>query len=96
MVDVAHPDENTRIYAIRGIMFFASSNDLIYQFDYTHDPENIIIDISDAQIYDSSTVASLDAVVSKYKSKGKTVEIIGIDEHSAKWHSLSGNLGVGH
>lgn len=54
------------------------------------------IDLSEAQIYDSSTVAALDAIVLKYHRKGKHVEIIGMNEPSAKWLALSGNLGAGH
>lgn len=96
VVPVSRLDEDTCMYAVRGVLFFASSNDLVYQFDYVNDPQNIIIDITDAQIYDSSTVAALDAIVLKYRQKGKNVEIIGIDEHSAKWHALSGKLGAGH
>jgi SulP family sulfate permease len=96
VVVVAHPDENTCVYAVRGALFFASSNDLVYQFDYAHDPQNVIIDLSEAQIYDSSTVAALDAIVLKYHNKGKQVEIVGMNEPSAKWHELSGNLGAGH
>jgi SulP family sulfate permease len=86
----------TRVYEVHGVLFFASSNDLVYQFDYAGDPDHVIIDITDAQIYDSSTVAALDAIVFKYHQRGKQVDIIGIDEHSAKWHSLSGTLGSGH
>lgn len=96
VVAVAHPDDDTCVYAVRGALFFASSNDLVYQFDYAHDPHNVIIDLSEAQIYDSSTVAALDAIVLKYHNKGKHVEIIGMNEASAKWHALSGNLGAGH
>lgn len=96
VVDVAHPDDDTRVYAVRGVLFFASSNDLVYQFDYAHDPQNVIIDLSEAQIYDSSTVAALDAIVLKYHNKGKHVEIVGMNEPSQKWHALSGNLGAGH
>jgi SulP family sulfate permease len=96
VVDVDHPDENTCVYAVRGVLFFASSNDLVYQFDYAHDPQNVIIDLSEAQIYDSSTVAALDAIVLKYHNKGKHVEIVGMNAPSAKWHELSGNLGAGH
>ncbi len=96
VVDVAHPDDDTCVYAVRGVLFFASSNDLVYQFDYAHDPQNVIIDLSEAQIYDSSTVAALDAIVLKYHNKGKHVEIVGMNEPSQKWHALSGNLGAGH
>ncbi|MCC5950981.1 MAG: SulP family inorganic anion transporter [Acidimicrobiia bacterium] len=96
VVDIAHPDDDTRVYAVRGVLFFASSNDLFYQFDYVNDPQNVIIDLSQAQIYDSSTVAALDAIELKYTRYGKNVEIIGMNEPSAKWHSLSGRLGAGH
>ncbi|CAN5422422.1 SulP family inorganic anion transporter [soil metagenome] len=96
VVPVAQLDDDTCVYAVRGALFFASSNDLVYQFDYANDPHNVIIDLTDAQIYDSSTVAALDAIVLKYNKRGKNVEIIGIDEHSARWHALSGKLGAGH
>jgi SulP family sulfate permease len=97
VIEVPHPDENTRVYAVRGPLFFASSNDLVYQFDYVGDPENVIIDLSASQIYDSSTVATLDAIEMKYQQKGKNVSIIGLNEPSLAWHSrLSGRLGAGH
>ncbi|NYE72929.1 SulP family sulfate permease [Microlunatus parietis] len=96
VVDVAHPDESTRVYAVRGVLFFASSNDLVYQFDYAGDPENVIIDLSDSQIYDSSTVAALDAIELKYRQKGKNVQIVGLNEPSSAWHRLSGRLGASH
>ena len=96
VVDVAHPDEKTRVYAVKGVLFFASSNDLVYQFDYVGDPENVIIDLSESQIFDSSTVAALDAIEQKYQEKGKTVEIVGLNAPSRAWHSrLTGRLGGG-
>ena len=96
VVDVAHPDEDTRVYAVRGVLFFASSNDLVYQFDYVGDPQRVVIDLSESQIYDSSTVAALDAIALKYREKGKNVEIIGLNEPSLAWHGrLSGTLGGG-
>src|SRR5690606_17572172 len=73
---------DTRVYQVRGELFFASSNDLIYQFDYLGDPANIVIDMSDAHIWDASTVATLDAITTKYAAKGKTVEFIGLDPAS--------------
>ncbi len=90
-------EDNQRVYRVEGELFFASSNDLVYQFDYTGDPEEIIIDMSQAHLWDASTVASLDAVVTKYEAKGKNVTIVGMDPHSAARHDrLSGNLGAGH
>lgn len=56
----------------------------------------MIIDLSESQIFDSSTVAPLDAIVLKYEMKGKHAEIIGLNEPSAEWHQLSGKLGASH
>ena len=95
VVDIDHPDENTRVYAVRGVLFFASSNDLVGQFDYVGDPENVIIDLSQSQIYDSSTVAALDSIELRYRQKGKSVQIIGLNEPSRAWHAkLTGRLGA--
>ncbi|WP_051196456.1 SulP family inorganic anion transporter [Jonesia quinghaiensis] len=90
-------DDNERVYAVKGELFFASSNDLVYQFDYTGDPKNIVIDMSGAHIWDASTVATLDAITTKYRRKGKNVTIIGLNEDSAERHGrLAGNMGEGH
>jgi SulP family sulfate permease len=95
--DVEEIDENTHLYAVRGALFFATSNDLYAQFDYVGAPKNVIIDLTHAQIWDASTVAALDAVQTKFESKGKNVEIVGLDEASAHRHGrLSGHLGAGH
>lgn len=97
VVDVAHPDEDTRVYAVRGELFFASSNDLVTQFDYVGDPKNVVIDMTHSHIWDASTVATLDAIETKYAAKGKTVTIMGLNDASAERHErLAGHLGGGH
>ena len=91
------PDGTEVVYAVTGELFFASSNDLVYQFDYTGDPDKVVIDLTDAHIWDASTVAALDAITTKYNARGKTVEIIGLNEHSATMHSkLTGELTPSH
>ncbi len=88
---------DTRVYRVTGELFFASSNDLVYQFDYVDDPANVIIDLTGADIWDASTVATLDAIQHKYEAKGKHVEIIGLDGASLERHQgLSGKLASSH
>jgi len=95
--DVAEIDPDTHVYAVTGELFFATSNDLYSQFDYVGAPKNVIIDLSDAHIWDASTVAALDAIATKFESKGKNVEIVGLNDASAYMHGrLSGHLGAGH
>ncbi|WP_462418284.1 SulP family inorganic anion transporter [Kytococcus sp. Marseille-QA3725] len=88
---------DTATYRVTGELFFASSNDLVYQFDYTGDPRNVVIDLSDSHVWDASTVAALDSIETKYAAKGKQVSIVGLNEASAARHGqLSGHLGGGH
>lgn len=90
---VPDPDGTTVVYSVTGELFFASSNDLVGQFDYADDPDRIVIDLSAAHIWDASSVAALDAIETKYVQRGKTVEIIGLNDPSADLHGkLSGEL----
>ncbi|WP_245974711.1 SulP family inorganic anion transporter [Thermomonospora umbrina] len=94
---VTDPEGGHVVYAVTGELFFASSNDLIYRFDYAGDPDHVIIDLTDAHIWDASTVAALDAVTTKYDKRGKTVEIVGLNKPSAHIHrTLSGELTADH
>ncbi|MGW5755855.1 SulP family inorganic anion transporter [Nocardia rhamnosiphila] len=89
--------EGRRVYKVRGELFFASSNDLVHRFDYATDPDHIVIDMSETHIWDASTVATLDAITTKYAAKGKTVEIVGLNPASEARHGrLSGHLAGAH
>ncbi|WP_370617814.1 SulP family inorganic anion transporter [Mumia sp. Pv 4-285] len=83
----------TAVYRVTGELFFASSNDLYTQFDYAGDPDTVVIDLSGAHVWDASTVASLDAIATKYARKGKSVTITGLNRASAERHRrLTGQL----
>ncbi|WP_372968424.1 SulP family inorganic anion transporter [Microbacterium sp.] len=83
-------------YVVDGELFFASSNDLTTQFEYVEDPARIEIDMSRSHVWDASTVAALDAVVTKYERQGKTVAITGLNDTAAALQArLTGTL-TGH
>ncbi|PWR09023.1 sodium-independent anion transporter [Micromonospora acroterricola] len=97
VTSVLDPDGGTRIYSVHGELFFASSNDLVFQFDYANDPQNVVIDMTHAHVWDASSVAALDAITTKYAARGKTVEIVELNKRSAAIHgTLAGNLSGGH
>ncbi|HLT84928.1 MAG TPA: SulP family inorganic anion transporter [Phototrophicaceae bacterium] len=90
-------DDDTRTYAVEGELFFASSNDLVYQFDYAGDPTNVVIDISKAHVWDASTVATLDAIRTRYEAHGKTLTVVGANaDTTERLERLAGKLGAGH
>ena len=83
-------------YTVDGELFFASSNDLTTQFEYTHDPDTIVVDMSRSHVWDASTVAALDGIQTKYARLGKTVTFEGMNEATTRFHGrLSGELGGG-
>ena len=81
------------VYTVRGQLFFASSNDLVYAFDYTLPVKEVIVDFSRADIWDASTVAVLDSVESKYATRGVTVSFRGLDAgNEQRYRRLSHGL----
>ncbi|MCK6068215.1 MULTISPECIES: SulP family inorganic anion transporter [Microbacterium] len=94
-----HVDEQRQAarYTVDGELFFASSNDLTTQFEYTQDPNHVTIDMSRSHIWDASTVAALDAIQTKYENLGKTVTFEGMNDATTQFHGrLSGGLSDGH
>ena len=90
-------DASQKTYRVSGQLFFASSNDLVSQFDYSGDPERVMIDLSDAHVWDASTVAALDSISTKYRSRGIEAKIVGMNDNSRSRHAtLAGHLGVPH
>jgi SulP family sulfate permease len=86
----------TARYTVTGELFFASSNDLTTQFEYADDPDHVLIDMSNARVWDASTVAALDAITVKYESRGKSVELVGMNAASTTMHRrLAGTFGDG-
>jgi SulP family sulfate permease len=97
VTSVLDPDGGTRVYSVHGALFFASSNELYTEFDYAGDPENVVIDLSNAHVWDASTVAALDAITHKYETRGKNVEVVGLSGHSAdRFERHSGQLTGAH
>ncbi len=97
VTSVTDPDGTQVVYSVTGELFFAASNDLVGRFNYATDPDKVVIDLSVAHIWDASSVAALDAIETKYAQRGKTVEIISLNEPSARLHkTLSGELTGGH
>ncbi len=100
LVDVERiedPDGTTVVYAVSGELFFASDQELVDWFDYSSDPENVVIDLSRAHIWDASAVAALDAIADRYAARGVEVEMTGLNRRSEALHrTLSGQLAAAH
>ena len=79
-----HHDNKHLIFKVEGQLFFASTEDFIASFDFSVENEDIIIDFSNARIWDDSAVGAVDKVVMKYREKNNRVTIKDLDTSSQK------------
>ncbi|SNZ17464.1 sulfate permease, SulP family [Terribacillus aidingensis] len=80
----AHTDaeaENVR-YVITGQLFFASVTDFTNSFTYEATQQHVILDFSNTHIWDDSAVAAIDKVVLKFKEKGASITLVGLNKDS--------------
>ena len=98
VTSVVDPDNTERLFAVSGELFFASTNDLVHAFDYDAvKVKRVEIDLSNARIWDSSSVVALDAVVAKFAERGIEAHLVGLNKHAENLHSkTTGKVGAGH
>lgn len=77
-------EENAVKYIIKGQVFFASVQDFVNSFKTGEQTKKVILDFSEAHIWDDSAVAAIDKVVLKMKEQGIDVDLIGLNESSWK------------
>src|SRR5690606_9156201 len=71
-------------YQVIGQLFFASVEDFLEKFDYEVEGQKVVIDFTDAHIWDDSGVGAVDRVVLKFRENRNDVEIVGLDTGSQK------------
>ncbi len=98
VTSVLDPEHTERLYAVTGELFFASTNDLVHQFDYDAvQVDRVEIDCSRARVWDTSGVVALDAVVAKFAERGITAELVGLNRHAEALHARTTDLvGAAH
>lgn len=74
--------DGSKVYKVRGQMFFGTMSHFADLFQPAHDPDRIIIDFSASHVWDQSAVTAISKVVNKYQQLGKTVELIGLNDES--------------
>ncbi len=75
-------DSKSRTYRVTGQLFFVSTQEFVASFDVQEDLERVVIDLTQAHLWDGSAVAALDKVVLKFMRRGTKVELIGQNEAS--------------
>jgi SulP family sulfate permease len=76
-------DGGTRVYRVRGQVFFASADMLVDAFDVREiDGAPVHIDVSEAHFWDVTAVAALKKVVERLRKHGSVVEVSGLNQAS--------------
>ena len=76
------PDGRERVYTVEGQMFYGSVEDFMAAFDFRESLERVTIDVSQAHIWDISSVQALDMAVLKFRREGAEVSITGMNAAS--------------
>jgi len=75
-------DGRHRTYHVEGQVFFASADRFLDAFDFREALQKVTIDLSNAHIWDISSVAALDSAVLKFRREGAEVEVVGLNRAS--------------
>ena len=77
-------DEKSRTYAVTGPLFFVSTEEFLQQFDFSETLDNVVLDLSNAGLWDGTAVAAIDKIVLKFRKNNVPVDIQGMNKPSAR------------
>lgn len=78
-----HLEGSTRVYDLKGQIFFSSAEKFMQGFDFKENINDVIIDLTHSHIWDVTSVAMLDSVVNKFQRNGVNVTVRGLNEASS-------------
>ncbi|ANJ68314.1 sodium-independent anion transporter [Halothiobacillus diazotrophicus] len=67
--------EGSRVYRIKGPLFFASTAQFAESFDFRNDPDDVILDFADSRVVDHSALEAIDNLAEKYRCVGKQLHL---------------------
>ncbi len=75
-------DGKTRLYNVSGQLFFASTTAFTAAFNFRESISRVVIDVSQAHFWDTTSINALDKVVAKFRTVGIEPEIRGLNAES--------------
>lgn len=74
-ITVTKEAEHTKVYQIRGALFFGSARNFIESFDISSDPDEVVIDFLHARVFDHSGIDIINSLTEMYKNEGKILHL---------------------
>jgi len=75
-------DGRNKTYFVKGQLFFASTENFMSSFDFKDAVETVTIDLTNAHIWDLSSINALDLAVIRLRREGSDVKIVGLNKAS--------------
>jgi SulP family sulfate permease len=88
--EIRMKEDGTKVYIIKGQLFFGTMSHFVEQFDFVNDPDKIEIDFSYSHIWDHSAVTAIASAIEKYEGLNKQVIITETNEESNRMIARTG------
>jgi len=84
--------KGSKIYKLRGHLFFGSAQTFGELFTPQEDPDDVVIDFHYAGIHDHSAIEAIRALADRYSRVGKRLHLVDLSPECAKLLANAGNL----
>jgi len=90
---IAHTEESgTKVYSLRGPLFFGSTKSFLELFDPGSDPSEVIIEFLHARVSDHSAIEAIDTLAERYLSFGKVLHLRHLSPECRKLMRKAGSM----
>lgn len=82
----------TKIYLLKGTLFFGSASYFLELFNAENDPDDVIIDFGYSRVIDHSALEAIDKLAERYLALGKTLHLQNLSPECQKLLRQAGDL----
>ena len=89
---VLSDDAHARVYRVEGLLYFGSVRDFAEKFQPGADPARVVLDFHEARVCDLSGLEALQALATRYRKVGKTLEVRHLSPDCGRMLARAGDL----
>jgi sulfate permease, SulP family len=82
----------TKVYSLRGPLFFGSTKNFLEIFDPLNDPDDVVIEFEHARVSDHSAIEAIDNLAERYLATGTTLHLRHLSPECRKLLKKAGDL----
>jgi MFS superfamily sulfate permease-like transporter len=92
MINIKSNQKGSRVYHLRGQLFFGSARNFADLFNPADDPDDVIIDFHYSRVHDHSGIEAINALAERYSRLGKTLHLIDLSPECAQLLDSAGDM----